>query len=297
MKKIFVLIFLFVTSIIFAANASNQAALVKLETGFDGRIGVYALNTANHEKIEYRASERFPFCSTSKALVAAAILKESETDPRLLENNIHYTQQFVNASVWTPITIQHVNTGMSVKELCIAAIDYSDNGAMNLLVELLGGTKSVTVYARSIGDKVFRLDRLEPDLNTAIPGDKRDTTTPFAMGNSVQKLTLGTALKPSQRAMLITWLKNNTTGATRIRAGVPKDWIVGDKTGTGEYGTNNDIAIIWPPKCAPIVLAIYTTQHKKDAKANDAIIVAATKIVLDEFSKNDSCLKTAMPND
>lgn len=270
---------------------ANDTAFVKLESSFDGRIGVYALNTANNETVEYRANERFPFCSTVKMLVAAAILKKSETDSNLLPRHINYTQQELNAAGWVPITKQHVNDGMDVAALCAAAIQYSDSGAMNLLVSLLGGVQAVTIFARSLGDKTFRLDRLEPDLNSAIPGDKRDTNTPAAMAKDLQKLVLGNALEPAQRELLSMWLKGSTTGDTRIRAGVPKDWMVGDKTGSGEYGTANDLAIIWPLHCAPIILSIYTTQHQKNQPWNDAIIAEATRIVLNNLAQMDRCLR------
>lgn len=174
----------------------------------------------------------------------------------------------------------------------MATIQYSDSGAMNLLVPLLGGKQAVTIFSRSLSDKTFRLDRLEPDLNSAIPDDKRDTNTPAAMGKDLQKLVLGNTLDPVQRELLINWLKGNTTGDKRIRAGVPRGWIVGDKTGSGSYGTANDVAIIWPPRCAPIILAIYTTtQYKKSAPWNDSVIAEVTRIVVNNFVKTDSCLR------
>ena len=268
-------------------QATTIEQLTKLESSFGGRIGVYAINTANDEKIDYRVNERFPMCSTAKVMVCGAILKDSMKNSDLLQKTIQYAQKDI--VVWSPITEKHVTTGMTISELCAAAIDYSDNTAMNLLIKQLGSPQAVTKFARSIGDKIFRLDRWETELNSAIPGDVRDTTTPVEMAKSLQKLTFGNVLGISQREQLQTWLKENTTGATRIRAGVPKGWIVGDKTGGGAYGTNNDIAIIWPPKCPPIIVAIYTTQTKPDAAPNDKIIAEVTRIVLNELAPIEMC--------
>src|SRR6185437_6091427 len=214
-----------------------QAKLAKLESSSGGRIGVYAIDTANNRKIEYRGSERFAFCSTSKVIVVSAILKKSENIPTLLQKTIKYSQKDVDKSGYAPITKKYINNGMSVAKLCEAALDYSDNTAMNLLTQTLGGVNAVTMYARSINDNKFRLDRPEPELNTAVPGDLRDTTTPEAMGASLQQLVLKDALKLPEREQLLSWLKSNTTGNAKIRAGVPKGWIVGDKTGSGDYGT------------------------------------------------------------
>ncbi|OYK80490.1 hypothetical protein CbuD7D7780_04280 [Coxiella burnetii] len=178
------------------------------------------------------------------------------------------------------MTKNHINGGITVSELCAAALTLSDNSAANLLIKKLGGLTAINAFARSIGDKQFELDRLEPQLNSAIPGDIRDTTTPEAMANSLKRLTLGDILAFPQRIQLQTWLKNNTTGNAKIRAGVPKDWIVGDKTGSGGYGTTNDIGIIWPPKRAPIVVAIFFTKNKKGAVSPDSIIERITRILM-----------------
>ena len=282
MKRLLPLLILLPTVLL-----ANTSAIEKLESSFGGRIGVYAINTANDETISYRANERFPMCSTAKVMVCAALLKNSMKNPDLLQKNIKYTKN--DLVVWSPITEKHLNDGMTISELCAAAIDYSDNTAVNLLIKQLGSPKIVTQFARSIGDKKFRLDRSEPELNTAIPGDARDTTTPAAMAKSLQKIIFGNVLRTSQREQLQIWLKVNTTGDTRIRAGVPKGWIVGDKTGGGAYGTNNDIAIIWPPKCPPIIVAIYTTQTKPDATPNDQVIAAATRIVINELAPINKC--------
>lgn len=270
-----------------------QKELSELETASGGRLGVYAINTANNERIQYRAEERFPFCSTFKMMGVAAILKQSMTDSHLLQQKIKYRKEDIDV-VWSPITNteKHLTNGMTISELSAVAIMYSDDTAINLLMRKLGGPVAVTAFARSIGDNTFRLDRWEPELNTAIPEDVRDTTTPSAMATSLERLALGDVLALSQREQLQAWLKGNTTGDLRIRAGVPKGWIVGDKTGGGkDYGVTNDIGIIWPPKCQPIVVAIYFTQNQKDAIHRNDVIASATRMVLSEFANTDQCIK------
>lgn len=173
---------------------------------------------------------------------------------------------------------------MTLAELSAATLQYSDNTAMNKILDYLGGPAKVTQFARSINDVTYRLDRKEPELNTAIHGDPRDTTSPIAMAKSLQALTLGDALGQSQRQQLVTWLKGNTTGDHSIKAGLPKHWVVGDKTGSGDYGTTNDIAVIWPENHAPLILVIYFTQQEQDAKYRKDIIAKAAEIVTKEIS-------------
>ena len=254
------------------------ALLARLEKESGGRLGVAALNTADGRQLLHRADERFPFCSTFKMMLSAAVLAR---DPALLKKHIAYDKN--DLVPHAPITSKHVGEGMTVAELCEATMQYSDNPAANLLMKQIGGPAAVTAYARSIGDNEFRLERWETELNTAIPGDARDTTTPLAMAKSLQKLVLGDALPAAQRRQLKDWMLGNTTGATRIRAGVPSGWPVADKTGAGDYGTVNDIAIIWPPGKAPIVLAVYLTQPGKDDKSHPEIHGEVAKVVIEAF--------------
>lgn len=256
---------------------SVQQQLTALEKESGGRLGVMLIDTADNSQIAYRADERFAMCSTSKFMAASAILKESEVKKNLLTQHVALKKSdLVN---YNPITEKHLNEGMTIGELAAAALQYSDNTAMNKLIEHLGGPNKVTDYARTLGDNTFRLDRTEPTLNTAIPGDERDTTSPRAMALSLQHATLGSALAEPQRAQLVEWMKGNTTGAMSIRAGLPATWIVGDKTGSGDYGTTNDIAVIWPENKAPLVLVTYFTQPEKDAKSRRDVLASAAKIV------------------
>lgn len=271
----------------FASNAktsSVNSALAKLEASANGRLGVSAINTGSGMRVQYRADERFPFCSTFKTIVAAAILKKSATDKGLLQKRVHYNKEDVAKSGYAPITQKHLADGMTVAELCAATLQYSDNAAANFLMKELGGPSAVTAYARSIGDATFRLDRWEPELNSAIPDDERDTTTPAAMEKSLQKLVLGDALALPQREQLVAWLKGNTTGGKRMLAGVPKGWIVGDKTGTGSYGSTNDAGVLWPLNGAPIVAVVYFTQKTENAPPRDDVIASATRILVAALS-------------
>lgn len=260
-----------------------QKKLSVLERAAQGRLGLSLINTVSNDHFSYRAEERFPFCSTFKVLVAAAILNQSMQDHHLLTKRIYYSPTDLSTSGYAPITEKYLNDGMTVEALCTATIQYSDNAAANLLMKELGGPQAITAFAQSIDDHVFRLDRWEPELNTAIPDDVRDTSTPLAMAQSLKKLVLSDALGLVQRALLATWLQGNTTGDKRIRASLPQDWLLGDKTGTGAYGTTNDVAVIWPKDGDPMVLTVYFTQFKKDAKPRDDVIAAATRIVLQKL--------------
>jgi beta-lactamase class A len=259
--------------------APAAVRLRRIERELDGRLGLFACDSATGARLSWRADERFPLCSTFKLFAAAAVLARSGREHDLLQRRIHYRAgDLVSHS---PQTERHVADGMTVAELCAAAIQYSDNSAGNLLLDLLGGSGALTAYARTIGDEAFRLDRREPELNAATPGDPRDTTTPRAMGQSLQHLLLGTGLAPAARAQLRTWLQGSTTGGARIRSVLPPGWEIGDKTGGGDYGTANDVAVLWPPRRAPVVLAIYSTRKRPDAGTDDAAVAAAAAVALD----------------
>lgn len=249
---------------------ARDIARIEAESG--GRLGVAAFDTGRQIRLNYRGNERFPMCSTFKVLAVSSILAR---DPALLAERIRYTKD--DLVPYAPVTEKHLADGMTNAELCAAAIELSDNAAANLLMKQVGGPAGVTAFARSLGDETFRLDRWEPELNSAIPGDPRDTTTPVAMMRTLEKLALGDALAPAQRKLLVDWMLNSPTGAERIRAGVPADWKVADKTGSGSHGSTNTIAVLYPPAKAPIVIAVYFTQSPK--QRNDAVAAAARAAV------------------
>ncbi|MFI1198208.1 class A beta-lactamase [Streptomyces sp. NPDC020883] len=278
------------TTALLASAASSAAAdprqvrgasgelgeLRALELRYGARLGVYAHNVRTGRTVAHRAQERFAMCSTFKTVAAAAVLRD-EAHCAPLDKVIHYPA--ADLVPYSPKTEEHVDTGMKVGDLCAAAIQYSDNTAGNLLLRQIGGPAGLTRFFRSIGDRVSRLDRWETELNTALPGDLRDTTTPEAIGRSYGKLAVGRALAPDDREQLVGWLRGNTTGAKRIRAGLPHGWVVGDKTGTGDYASANDIGVAWTTRRTPIVLAVLTSKTTKDAPVDDALIADAAHIV------------------
>ena len=271
--------------------ARLNASLTALESGANGRLGVAVVKPDARLHFAYRGGEAFPMCSTFKLVLVAAVLRQSEIDPGLLAKPLRYTEKTLLE--YAPVTRQHLATGMTVGALCAATLQVSDNTAANLLLETLGGAPALNRFAASLGDRAFRLDRIEPDLNEAQPGDPRDTTTPMAMAASLEKLVLGDGLAPAQRELLAAWITGNTTGNASIRAGVPAGWSVGDKTGSGAYGTTNDIAVLWPPRGGPVVLAIYFTQFEKETKSRKDVLATATRLVLQELAGNER--KAATP--
>ncbi|WP_028346282.1 class A beta-lactamase [Bradyrhizobium murdochi] len=261
------------------ANQRLSDEIKRLESESGGRLGVCVLDTATNTRHDHRGDERFPMCSTFKMLAAAAILARVDAGHEQLTRRITFDASAL--VVYSPITEKRVGgDGMTLAEICEAAVTLSDNTAGNLLLASIGGPPGLTAFARSLGDQVTRLDRDEPSLNEALPDDPRDTTTPNAMASNLQALVLGTkALSAASREQLTAWLIANKTGDTRLRAGLAKDWRVGDKTGTGARGTNNDVAVTWPPGKAPIVITAYLTGSTVSAAQQNAILASVARAV------------------
>jgi beta-lactamase class A len=250
----------------------------RLESKSGGRLGVCILDTASGARHVHRGDERFPMCSTFKALAAAAVLARVDSGSEQLTRRITYGASAL--VTYSPVTEKHVAGGMTVAEICEAAVTLSDNTAGNLLLAAIGGPSGLTAFVRSLGDQFTRLDRDEPSLNEALPDDPRDTTTPNAMASTLQALILGTkALSPPSREQLTAWLVANKTGDTRLRAGFAKDWRIGDKTGTGARGTNNDIGVAWPPNKPPIVVTVYLTGATVSAAEQNATVASVARAV------------------
>ncbi|WP_405897641.1 class A beta-lactamase [Streptomyces sp. NBC_00727] len=250
-----------------AAAGSTTARLRELERTHGARVGAFAYNVATGVTVRHRADERFPMLSTFKTLAAAAVLRDLDRDGEVLEKVIRYTEADCVSDSPVTDTPEALASGLSVARLCDAAIGDSDNTAANLLLRELGGPAAVTRFARSLGDRVTRLDRWEPDLNSAEPGRVTDSTTPSALARDYARLVLGNVLERRDRERLTYWLLNCRTSGTRFRAGLPPEWTVADKTGGGSYGSCNDVGVAWTPEGVPVVLAVLTT---KPAGASDA---------------------------
>ncbi|MDQ0988544.1 class A beta-lactamase [Streptomyces sp. V2I9] len=257
------------------------ADFTALEREFDARLGVYAIDTGTGREVAHHDRARFAYNSTFKALQAGVVLSTFSLDG--LDKRVTYTRKDLVAN--SPVTEKHVDTGMTLEELCDASVRYSDNTAANLLFDHIGGPEGMDAALEKLGDGVTRMDREEPELSRWVPGEKRDTSTPRALAGDLRAFVLGKALPAPERRQLTTWLRTNTTGDAVIRAGVPENWVVGDKTGTGShYGARNDIAVVWPPDSAPIVIAILSHRATKDAEPSDELIAEAASVVVDSLS-------------
>lgn len=246
---------------------SQQLEEVHAHVG--GRIGVQVLDTRSGHELAFNANDRFAMCSTFKILLAAGVLSWVESGALSLEQEVGFGKD--DMLPHAPVTSANLARGlMSVRELCEAAVVTSDNPAANMLLGLIGGPRGLTQYLRSIGDFVTRLDRTEPELNSNQPGDLRDTTTPYAMTQTMRKLLLPKptekALSQTSRSMLIDWLRNSQTGLQRLRANLPRSWAAGDKTGTGTNGATNDVMIAWPPGRSAVIAAVYMSESSQPLK-------------------------------
>jgi beta-lactamase class A len=264
-----------------ANDFESRIAKIEAETG--SRIGMVTIDSATGQRIEHRPKERFLMCSTFKLLAAAAVLQRVDRKEEDLDRFVHYTQ--ADILEYAPVTKQHVaEGGMKLSGLCEAAIEQSDNTAGNLLVQAIDGPAGLTKFARSLGDEVTRLDRIEPNLN--ISKDELDTTSPAAMCYDLERLFTSDVLSDRSRELLQNWLLKNETGATLIRAGVPKEWRVGDKTGRSGQGQTNDVAILYPPNGARIFVAIYVNAPSLSDEKRSEILANFGREVPAWFGKN-----------
>lgn len=265
-------------SVLAEATPKFVSQMKALEQKEGGRIGVAAINLENDQNLAYRADERFAMCSTFKLPLVAAVLSRVDSGKEKLDRSIEFSQ--TDILEYAPITKQHLKDGkMSVAELSAATIQYSDNTAANLLLQSIGGPEAFTYYVRSLGDKVTRLDRNEPTMNSNLPNDPRDTTTPLAMAKTMQTFLIGNALSEQSKEQLNSWLAGNTTGDKKLRAGMNSAWEIGDKTGSGENGASNDVAIIWPTAKKPFLITVYYTGANSSADKKSEVIAEVGRIV------------------
>lgn len=262
------------------SDADLRPRFAALERRRGARLGLMALDTGTGETVSYRPDERFALASTVKVLLAAVVL--DRLSARDLERRVFWTQG--DLVDYSPVTELFVEDGMTVRQLIDAALTISDNTATNLLFDLVGGPGAVDDWIADLGDSVTSVDRVEPGLNDWRPGEVRDTSTPRALAAVVRDLTLGDGLRRGDRRLLDDELGDSLTGARLVRAGVPADWRVGDKSGSASYGTRNNVAVVHPPDQAHWVVVVMTSHDKAEADTDDALVAQATRVVVDHWS-------------
>ncbi len=258
------------------------SVLTAIERRVGGRLGVCALDVGTGRQLGHREDERFAMCSTFKWLLGAAVLASADRGQLSLGERVAYGPG--ELLEYAPVTREHVDEGaMTIEALAEAAVIVSDNTAANLLLARTGGPPAFTRFCRALGDRVTRLDRDEPSLNENVSGDPRDTTTPRAMVALMRQILCGDALSRGRREQLLGWLQQSETGKHRLRAGLPGNWTVGDKTGSGSNGAVNDVAIATPPDRSPILIAVYLSEGKTDLHELQAAHVDVARLVAREL--------------
>lgn len=261
------------------AEETFQKKVAAIESKLDGRLGLALLNLHNGNEWVYQADDRFPISSTFKVMLCGAILAKVDAGDERLDRQITFEKSEIVS--WSPVTENRIQTGMSVGELCEATMTMSDNTAANLLLETIGGPQALTMFLREIGDDTTRLDRWETKLNEGVPGDLRDTTTASAALSTLKKLLFGKVLSISSRRQLTDWMIDDKVANDLLRASLPEDWKIGDKSGAGGYGSRSIIAVIWPPQKGPILVTIYLTENEADFPTRNQAIAEIGTIIIE----------------
>ena len=259
-----------------AEDDQPEFLLADLEARHGGRLGVAALDVGSQRRVSWRGQERFPFCSTFKAFLAVAILERVQRDEEQLDRAVPIVR--TDMIPHAPVTEKAIGRTLTIRELIQAAVEVSDNPAANILIREMGGIAVRRSWWPTFGDTTTLISRLEPDLNTALPDDPRDTCLPDQSIANIRELAFGDRLIPTHDQMIQGWMTASPTGPNRIKAGAPQGWTVAHKTGTGANGTANDIGVAFPLSGAPVILATYftgATQASDDQR--DAVIAEATR--------------------
>lgn len=258
-----------------------SAEAARIEAQLSARLGVALLNADGQMLWSQRGDERFALNSTFKAFACAAMLDHAERGELDRAARVRVQGPLPAHS---PVTGRHLGQAVSLDALCQASMAVSDNGAANLVLRALGGPAGLTAFWRRHGDAVSRLDRWEPALNEAAPGDVRDTTTPRAAARGLWRFALGEGLPASARRIWLDWLSGNQLSGSLLRAGMPADWRVADRSGAGGHGSRSVIAVLWPPGRLPLILAVYLTGTAAELAVRDAAIAGLGRALVQDVA-------------
>lgn len=261
-----------------APSSALSSRINELEQRSGGRLGVAVLDTQDGRRFAWRGDERFRMCSTFKMPLAAAVLRRVDQGRERLDRRVTYGRDVLMGN--SPVVAKHLGEGMTIAALCEATITVSDNASANLLLDAMDGPAALTRFLRAIGDQTTRCDRREPELNTGADDDPRDTTTPTAIVETWKTLLTTDTLSAASRKQLTAWVVANRTGDKRIRAGLPRGWKVGDKTGNNGKDTTNDIAVIWPPGRKPLFVSAFHDKGSADDEVRSAVLADVARAVV-----------------
>jgi beta-lactamase class A len=263
-----------------SAHRHLDKQLTNLEDDYDARVGVSAVDTGTGDTVAHRDDERFGFASSLKVFAVAELL--DRTTPEELEKHVTWTQADVDRAGWTPVTSKHVNDGLPLAEVAESALRVSDNAAMNIVLDEIGGPHGLDEALEDTGDTTTEVTAEEPDLNIVEPGSAANTTTPAAFTAGLEDLHDPSRLSSEDRDVLLDWMSDNETGDLLIRAGAPENWTVQDKSGHSD-AIQNDIAVVTPPDRRPIVISVMTETDDPSSEDGSALVAAVAEVVLDEF--------------
>lgn len=259
--------------VVFGADLRHRhdQEVIRLEKAIGGRIGVWVLDTASRDVWTHRGTERFPLCGQYKLLACAALLMRADEGKVDMQSTVSVPAS--DLLPMSPVTMQEAGVRrLSLTQLCEAALTQNDHTAGNLILQRVGGPEGLTDFIRYQGDSMSRSDRSSPAVMEAALGDSRDTTTPQAMGQHLKALLFGETLSTTSQRMLLAWLLANRTGQGRLRARLPRGWVVGDKTAVGQNGTLNDVAIVWPTNHKPLIASVFVTETKASMEQRNAVV-------------------------
>jgi beta-lactamase class A len=268
-----------------ALRNATSLDLTAVEDRYSARVGMYALDLNSGASLEHRADTRFSMCSTFKTYAVARVMQLAELGRLRLDSPLLIEASDIVEN--SPVTSANVGHSMRLDEVCAAALIKSDNTAGNLLLRCIGGPPAITTFARSVGDDQSRLDRWETELNSALPGDPRDTTTPRALSSGYREVLTGSALSDASRERMLGWMKENATSQKRFRAGMPAGWTSADKTGAGNFGSTNDAGLLTGPSGQQVIVTVLTRSRddRTDAPPFNDAIAETVRLTLATFNR------------
>ncbi len=276
-----------VPSVLMAQDDKLLTEVERIEEQLDARVGFAAYDLETGQRWEYNADQLFAMSSTFKTLACAALLQRVDEGSEQLERRVEVSASDI--VTYSPVTEAYVdNREISLFELCQATLTTSDNTAANLILQAIGGPQAVTEFVRALGDSVTRLDRWETELNEAAPHDERDTSTPNAMVSNLEKLVVGNALSPQSKNQLRVWLVNNEVADGLFRSQIPDEWVIGDRTGAGGFGSRSITAVIWPPEREPTIVAFYITETDASFEERNSAIAELGSVIREVVETNSA---------
>jgi beta-lactamase class A len=307
------------------APADVQAAVEALAQSFEGDVGIAVKDLQSGWAATWQGEKLFPQQSSMKIWLAVAVMDAVDRGQLRLDEPVVIRPEDLSIfnQPMRPLVLDDGHHVSTIENLLVWTLRKSDNAATDILMRRLGGGPAVQAVLDAKGVRDVRIGTEERLLQPRISGlewrpefldgdefnrardrvgdagreaalaaylaDPADGATPLGTVQALEALNKGQLLSPASTQKLLEIMSGGRGGGARLKAGVPPEWVVAHKTGTGPDWRRvnagfNDVGVLTAPDGRAYAVAVYIGRTERPVTERQRLIAGVAKIAADHAS-------------